>query len=207
MVYVADSSNVRLQVFAYAPPANADWSFEGQWFNVDRFTGGIAVLDTFQAGTNLMLHAGGACNPTDCQWGPTSLTIIHDPSGLTNDVATATFDFGFETDAFTMVPLGNDLFVTNFNSRGFNESDTFSRQPPLAIYNFQTNLVLIWPYEATNFVLQVSTNLNLQASWTTATNAVTVQALSFTRPSITDRAFSLTYEGPTAGPAYFRLKH
>ena len=185
--------------------SHADWTFQGDWYNVDVFTEDIPWLNASGTGTNLTLRAAGSCTPTDCNWGTTPMIVLHDPTGMTNDVATASFNFTFETDSFTLLPYGDQLFVTNFNSRGFNSSNIFSKAPPLAVFNLQTNIAVIWAYEATNFTLQVSTSLAAPVSWIQATNQVVLRTIEDIRPGIF-RIYYTVLDNPASGLTYYRLK-
>jgi hypothetical protein len=76
---------VAAMLAVHLSPACADTNFKGDWYSIDLFTGGIPLLNISGAGTNLTIHGWGACTPTDCNWGTTTLAVVHDPTGQTND--------------------------------------------------------------------------------------------------------------------------
>lgn len=88
-------------------------SLDGTWVNVDSETRGITQVVFERTGATDMVHAWGACQPTDCVWGPTTLHRLGPPgtSGPLPD-GFATWEQGFSTKHLAFEPRGDELVVT-----------------------------------------------------------------------------------------------
>jgi hypothetical protein len=78
----------------------------GTWFNQDPETLGITQVVLFNQGGKLLVHAWGACMPTDCDQGQAEVT-------LADGVASATFDVGFAKDHMSLLrqPTGKLVVI------------------------------------------------------------------------------------------------
>jgi hypothetical protein len=121
--------------------APAPTQLVGTWVNVHSNTNGIAKIVIGTSGSDITIHAFGACTPDPCDWG--TVNGVAYSKAVDSSVAkgfTATFDSGFATDLLTgklkQTAAGPRLVVflfahfTDGSTRNdyFNK-DTFKRKP------------------------------------------------------------------------------
>lgn len=90
-------------------------SLDGVWVNVDPDTRGVTKMVFERTGATDVVHAWGACHPTDCVWGPTALHRLGASiNSETLPHGFATWEFGFSTNHLAFEPLEDELVVTVF---------------------------------------------------------------------------------------------
>jgi hypothetical protein len=96
-----------------APLAN---TWVGRWENVNPNTGGVTAIEISNGRGGMKIEAWGACVPSDCEWGKTSLhmlgTSVDDTS---HDYAIGQWDPGFKDTVATLAKMENG-FVLNLYS-------------------------------------------------------------------------------------------
>jgi hypothetical protein len=187
-------------------------SFQGEWYNVDPDTRDVPMVSINWSETNWTVHAWGSCSPTDCDWGLTAFYPMADSvSSLEFTQGFAEWDFGFSTVYSTFKLDGDTLQFENFTvfHDGSGRSDyffvnTMKRTPVITLHRPLSNKVMIlWPYEATNFVLQATTSCLPPMKWTNVTNDVTLEIPDFI---VSGRVFYLVTDSPADGRRFYRLQ-
>jgi len=150
-----------LLLLSFATTAIAADSIAGSWINEDSGTGGVTRVLVRSEGQQLFIHAWGACQPHDCDWGEVQCL----PQGVG---CKATWDHGFATTAMQLVPLESGRlevkykfhFHDNSGRSDFGMEGFFDRgeppqvarsEPPAVALNPIRNLP---PEEATKRILQ-----------------------------------------------------
>ena len=139
--------------FIFAATANSADSIAGSWINVNPNTGGVTRLVLRSGDQQLFVHAWGACNPSDCDWGEVQCA----PHGAG---CKATWDHGFATTSMQLLPLGDGrlqikykaVFHDNSGRRDLGSEEFFAHgEPPQVERSLIRNLT---PEEATKRILQ-----------------------------------------------------
>jgi Gram-negative bacterial TonB protein C-terminal len=86
-------------LLSFASIAMAADSVAGSWINENSGTGGVTRVVFRSEGAQLFVHAWGACQPRDCDWG--EVQCASQGAGCE-----ATWDQGFATTAMQVAPLG-----------------------------------------------------------------------------------------------------
>lgn len=90
--------------------------FLGTWINTDPNTGGIATLVISPLGANYTIHEFGACSPTPCDNGTTTLNLLGYNVSDTNPLwGLASYDFGFLAEYLVIHREGDLLVVESYN--------------------------------------------------------------------------------------------
>ncbi|MBV5262404.1 hypothetical protein FLX56_28950 [Synechococcus moorigangaii CMS01] len=90
--------------------------FVGTWTNTNSNTNGITRLVVTASGNNLMIQAFGNCQPTDCDWGSTTLTTYGaNVQDANHTRATALYQKSFAQSLLALHLQGGDrLNLQNF---------------------------------------------------------------------------------------------
>lgn len=103
----------------------------GTWFSTDKKTRGISKLILSADGGVLKVHAFGACEPADCDWGEVEGAAFSSGVGSAEAMAfMAVFDFGFMETHLAVYLKGGILVLDSFNTfkDGSGRSNYFSRE-------------------------------------------------------------------------------
>lgn len=89
----------------------------GTWTNVDGDTRGLTKVQITKVGSEHKVQAWGACEPTDCDWGKTDLTMLGTSVSDTtpNDYAFGEWDHGFKDATVTMDLTRSGIVVDMYN--------------------------------------------------------------------------------------------
>ena len=80
----------------------------GTWVN-EHETGGISRVSVRGDGARTIVHAWGACQPTDCDWGETD-------ADLWNGIPVAIWKHGFSTNRVQLIPLPDGRMIVAFET-------------------------------------------------------------------------------------------
>lgn len=103
----------------------------GTWYSTDKKTRGISKLILSADGGTLRVHAFGACEPTDCDWGEVEGAAFSSGVGSAEAMAfMAAYDFGFMETHLAVYLKGGILVLDSFNTfkDGSGRSNYFSRE-------------------------------------------------------------------------------
>jgi hypothetical protein len=111
--------------------------FTGTWTNIDPNTGGVTKLVINASGSNVTVHAWGACEPEDCDWGEVE-GYAYGPSVSADLVSeaeaiTALFDPGFSQTIMVIHPVGGDRLEAETLTRF---TDSSGRSNYVNVYTF-----------------------------------------------------------------------
>ncbi len=88
----------------------------GTWVNCDHQTRGVIRLMITAAGSEVMIHAFGACTPNPCDWGAVTGMIYADNVTAAPAVAfTAVYTFTFKQTTLVAHLLNGALIVETFD--------------------------------------------------------------------------------------------
>jgi hypothetical protein len=187
-------------------------SFSGEWYNIDPSTRDMPMLTIEQSDTNWTVHGYGACSPTDCDWGETTFYPMADSvDSLDYTQGFAVWEFGFSTvytsfklDAGRLEVENFTVFHDNSGRSDYYFVNTMTRAPVVTL-RLQTpnQLLILWPYEATNFVLQSTTSCGPAAVWSAVTNEVSVEVPDFVTSG---RVSSMARDVPANGCKLYCLQ-
>jgi hypothetical protein len=115
----------------------ANISFAGDWVNIASTNPGITRVSIHQSNEGKWsIRAWGACHPTDCDWGSTSLHLLGDTVAARKfPYGFATWDHGF-TDVYFTLRIENDelviesydIFKDNSGRSNYRRVDRFRRE-------------------------------------------------------------------------------
>jgi hypothetical protein len=89
----------------------------GTWTNVDPNTGGITKIKITNGVGGHQIQAWGACTPTDCDWGKTSLHLLGtNVSDSVPDYAIGAWDHGFKDTTLTLDMTGDGMVADVYNA-------------------------------------------------------------------------------------------
>jgi len=89
----------------------------GTWLNVDKQTAGLVRIIIAAAGTEITVHAFGACSPTPCDWGTVPGVAYATNVSATPAIAfSAQYKFSFKQTIVVGHLNGADLTVETFDN-------------------------------------------------------------------------------------------
>ena len=92
-----------------ADPTQASNLLVGPWGNQDPNTGGIPQLNVRRDGARLLVHAWGACHPTNCDWGEEEVE-------LRNGIGMVVWEQGFKTTKMQLVAQPDGRLRVEYSS-------------------------------------------------------------------------------------------
>jgi hypothetical protein len=84
--------------------ASSNNSFEGQWVNLNPHTTTITKMSIGSRGSQMVIHAWGKCEPTDCDWGTQAGLLV-------GQTLTVNWNQGFVNRKMTFTKRGDNTFM------------------------------------------------------------------------------------------------
>lgn len=91
--------------------------YVGTWTNIDPETRGLTKIQITRQGGEHQVQVWGSCDPTDCDWGKSDLTMLGTSVSdeTPNDYALATWDHGFKDATVAMDLTTKGIVVDVYN--------------------------------------------------------------------------------------------